>query len=70
MISIVKDLKEILNKVDENLQVVIETDHGQTPTNIFWAGKAKWEIKEEFVLHPDDYDDFPNSVDILFIQGA
>lgn len=35
MIKTVKDLKEILNKVDEDLQVVIETDHGQLPTNIF-----------------------------------
>lgn len=69
MIKTVKDLKEILNKVDEDLQVVIETDHGQLPTNIFWAGKAKWETEEGFVLHPDDYDTFPNSKDIFFIQG-
>lgn len=35
----------------------------------FWAGKAKWETEEGFVLHPDDYDTFPNSKDIFFIQG-
>lgn len=40
MIKTVKDLKEILNKVDEDLQVVIETDHGQLPTNIFLSWES------------------------------
>ena len=50
----VKELMEILEKADPELDIIVEADHGQTLMKATWAGKDDdiWlELEDEYLVN-------------------
>lgn len=52
----VKELIAELQKLDGDLMVVVDADHGQTPMTVTWAGKGAVEDSTEYMMEHTDTD--------------
>ena len=51
----IKELKEIIADMPDDLPVILETDHAQTAMKATWAGKSHVDDLEQYMmqsLHP------------------
>ena len=62
----VKELIEKLEELDEELLVVVEADHGQSPMKATWAGIGWVEDKEVYVMEETCIDE---GIRVALIQG-
>lgn len=68
----VAELIEELKDLPQDLEIVVEADHGQTPMKATWVGVSHVEDKEEYMmtgLHEEDLEEYPEADKIVIIQG-
>lgn len=68
----VKTLMEQLKKLPQDLDVVIETDHGQTPMHVTYVGLSHVKDKSEYMMESvaeEDLKEYPDAAKIIVIQG-
>ena len=69
----IKDLVELLQEQDQELQVRLVTDYGQTPMEWYHAGEG-YISEDSFMpdeIHPDDYneEEYPDAVKVFVLEG-
>lgn len=68
----VKEVIAELQKLDPELPVVVEADHGQTPMRATWAGESLVEDANQYTMesiHPDHEDEYESADKVALIQG-
>ncbi len=68
----VSELIETLKSLPQDLDVVVEADHGQTPMHATYAGVEHVEDKSEYMMNlvcEEDLKEYPDAQKIVVIQG-
>ena len=51
----------------ESLDVVVQADHGQDPSNNVCAELAWFDAEEQELIHENDIEEFPNAKQVLLV---